>query len=379
VFLWAIVVATAVDPADLARTLGRGDRTTLTSLFIAKSAPAVLSLLWAFLSDAVPIMGTRREGYLLLAAILTLAASVGAIFAPHAFASSMAVVLAVGVGAAVATAATWGALAELGQRLGASGRLAAAAVGLPTLVSSAMFPVEERLMFVSANWSLGLTAVLAASLLLLLVVLSDEGGAAPTRAASPPVERPTSLLARSFWIVFVIGACGALAMTPARLGRNLAKVPSEVSLLLSFEHSAATFASALVYALVCWRVSLRKLLRLSLLAQSAAAIAALMPWWTEEPSRTIVDSAFWLTSGLSSIALLDLAIRTVPVRRAALGLTLFASARPVIAALSSMVLVRASMPPLAAVGAVASLVGALLVSRVPPSIRDPREGLAPTS
>ena len=38
------------------------------------SVPAALMLLWAYLSDAVPLGGTRREGYLLVAVLMMAAA-----------------------------------------------------------------------------------------------------------------------------------------------------------------------------------------------------------------------------------------------------------------------------------------------------------------
>jgi hypothetical protein len=70
-FLWAAFAGALGAPAVLwmpwVRDRLGDDRATIATFSAVAALPAMLSLLWAYLSDRWPLFGSRRQGYLLLA------------------------------------------------------------------------------------------------------------------------------------------------------------------------------------------------------------------------------------------------------------------------------------------------------------------------
>lgn len=187
-------------------------------LFTLANAPNALVLLWAFLSDAVPLWGTRREGYLLLmalvAAVVWLALAVGAEYRW----AWLAAAVPLGLAASFSHATIAGALTEIGQRRAATGRLASASFGLAQLAGLTWTPLTFMSTFTSIALGSGIAAALALAVVLLIVTLTDEGAPARPPAASEVRIRISRFVrSRPFWASFAVLFWAGLATVPTFL------------------------------------------------------------------------------------------------------------------------------------------------------------------
>lgn len=121
-----------LESGDLDVAIERGK---LTLLNMVGFVPGLLILLWAYLTDAVPVWGTRREGYLLLTGLMMALVWLVLVFTSNHFAVWVVAAVQLNLGASVSRAAIVGALAEIGRRRAATGRLTAGYIGLNQLAA----------------------------------------------------------------------------------------------------------------------------------------------------------------------------------------------------------------------------------------------------
>jgi len=177
------------------------DHLILGSLAFFSSIPIFLGLLWAFLSDRVPLFGTRREGYLVVAGVISTVGWALAPFVPAVFGGWILVGLPLNLGSAVTTTAAHGALADHGRRLAATGTMAAGLIGGANAVGLLAIPLK------SLPESLGRTAFVGA-----LLGLATVGAAFLLLRRAPPISAAHDrerlfryLCSRRFWSVVVLG------------------------------------------------------------------------------------------------------------------------------------------------------------------------------
>ena len=76
--------------------IGRGPE-TLGLIYGVGNAAGLLTLLWAYLSDTVPLWGTRREGYVMFASLLTALGWIALAFGSSAVAAWIAAAVLFGL------------------------------------------------------------------------------------------------------------------------------------------------------------------------------------------------------------------------------------------------------------------------------------------
>jgi hypothetical protein len=346
VFLWAIAALATAGVQDLwdpwARSLLTEDGGPLRTFGYYRSVvgiPALLALLWAYLSDRAPVLESRREGYLLVASLLALVAWGGAAFLTLDFVAVVAVGLALTTATTVSFGAIGGALAEIGRRDRRWGRLSAARMGLFVLSGLATEPLAGFLFERPIGWSAGTGAIVALSIAVLAFLTLERGPQASGGAAAEPaagaIKLPRWLRTRAFWGPLLVVAAGALPNAMySRMDEYTEQVLrlSEVDAMRAhLAGSLGSLASVAVYWVICQRLPLRKLLPAAVVIEGLAVLALddAGRWvGTFTAARALVGFA----GTLATCARFDLALRAAPPGREAFGVALLAGTTSMISA-----------------------------------------------
>jgi hypothetical protein len=339
--------------------------------YVLGCAPTLLTVVWALLSDAWAIMDTRREGHLLLAALL---AAIAWLVLPSSLSNGTTWTLAWGgtiVADAVASAAIGGALVEIGRRRGSTGRLAAAWVAAILLADLAATPLLTVAAKVAPGWVAGFCAALALVVVLLIGLLPEPIGE-PARAVAVRPALRTYLRARTLWASAAVMACGAFASIPDNVLRA-----DDWSTASRTTNIVAQLASCCVYALIVRRSSFAGLLRRALLLNCAMVIALIRLWDADGGAgRTVALLADGLVQGFVQVAMTDLLLRAAPDGREAFGCALL-TAFYLAGSAGWKLLAEAlglSLSAATTVAALASVVAVLAVGLLPASVIARREG-----
>jgi MFS family permease len=370
VFLWAIAAWAVTGPETLRpwafHLFGRHPDGFWENAFVfAFGLPVLLEPVFGYLCDRVPLMGTRREGYLLTACLLSAGAWLLVVVAPKSAGPWLAMAAALSLGSILGTVATNGAVAEIAQRRAATGRLGAAVVALHsgTLALTLLW-------FPLVGGHLGRTAAQGAgfmvSVVLAIVFLSHEtADAAPPVARREPARLGPFLRSRAFWVVVAIEALANVTRTGIR-SPDAAGSPSPSTAELAHAIHAGTLGTVLAagaYALLCRRLRPRVLLPACLLV-AAAGRAVLGPW---NGGGMASMGLSHLASGFAYAASADLVLRACQPGREAFTYTLLVIPgnlflRTLYTAAKA---VEASAPGTRAVAAGAGVLAAAMVVLVP--------------
>ena len=358
-----------------------GHSSSIAAAMALVSLPGMLALLWAYLSDRVGLLGTRREGYLLLASMMMVIVWLGLAFGSQNYLVWIVTALPTGLAAAITRAAIVGALAEIGQRRSATGGLAAAYAGLSVLAEMAVLPATYFLSG-SITWTSGVMVGLMLALALMIAVLWDSDAPAhpPASPWAAPVTIPGFLRSRAFWGSVAVLILAGVATVPDYL---MARLESTEEYRAYWQASqwktpAITIGIAGAYLLLCRRIRFDLLLRFALFAKAIAlAVHALVAHasWLELPFSVLLIRA--LGNGLTMIALIDLTLRAAPRGREAFGAVLLAGLPGVITLAAGAVEFTAldsGVGSVAWFGAGAAVAATLAVSLLPREIGHAREG-----
>lgn len=382
VFLWALFALALAGPQVLWMPFMRGivaaDRGLTFEVGAVIGAPGLLGLLWSYLCDRFPVFGTRRDGFLLLGAVVVAAAWAAAPLVPAAAGPWLGLGLALSLGAALMRAAINGGLAELAQSGASAGRLAAASVGV-TLVGSMFGAATAELL---DQRSLGWTAALGAAAMLSLVLLvalwwdrGDRPGAAPSMAPGLPAFLKSRLLWGTLPVLLLASLPGAAENILAPLfGQTTPPWPRATYERLQQIENLLRMLAAVLYFTLARRTSAGALLRLSLGAQVLATLG--MVWAATTPE--IVFVGWGLGQGLTRIAAVHVALLAAPRGREAFGYLLLMTPAMVLAPFVAPVVVVSLLTSLGYATAVVAIAGIALaallaVPLVPASVRATRD------
>jgi hypothetical protein len=378
VFLWAIAVWAIAAPGVLWRpwtlTMMRDHRgdAWFNAFTLVTAAFGPLGPVLAYLGDRVPVLGTRREGHLLLASLVSAGAWLLVAFGPRSEAPWLAITGALGVAAVMATAATNGALAEIGQRRGTTGLLAAASLAIVNLGGFASGHLDRFVYDRPLAWTGGVGAGLAVSVVLAIVFLSQpqavDAASSVGQAASVPAPGDrTGLRAflgrRTFWVTAAMVSLNEASRIGVWMPRELSALRAPEALARGMVLQAvAMVAAAAAYALLCRRTRPRTLLPMCLLASSAGRAAFGLAG--ESSHGTVADG---LGGGLGYAAMADLTLRSCPRGREAFGYMLLMFPRALFTSLMPVVLFRAgaSVNTTTAAAAAGPVLAAVMVVLLP--------------
>ena len=338
-------------------------------LSLAAGAPRLMMLLWAFLSDRFPLWGTRREGYVLFTALLAPIAWLLTTVGGDRLAAWIVAATIFGAASAISHAATSGAVAEIGQRRAATGRVGAAYLAIAQLGVVATFGMSAASELASPWLATGAAIGLSLAVVALIIVLPEDGTAPPPPAPTVRPSIPRFLGSRAFWGSFAVCALAGAATVPKELvvePQQTAEGAAVYSALAPWLVHACFIGAAAIYFLVCRLIRFGILLRVTLVAKAVALLA--YPMLAGAGSASIAFIARATANGLLSAALLDLALRVAPPGREAFGTILLASVTGVVIFVTNALADRLGVPDtrvatFAAAAAIAAALAAILLPR----------------
>jgi hypothetical protein len=354
VFLWALAATALAGPATLWSPWPRGlleDSTITSSEFAAFTTivfvlPIFLLPLGAYLSDRAAILGSRREGYLVLGSLLTAITWAAAPFVPRAFGPWLVIGVGLYTANALTRVAVEGGLAEIGQRRRSTGRLGAAALGLGSAAGLAAYPLLDRLLQRPLGWTAAVGAI--AGLSVAVIALRALQTIAPAEVAPPPAARVGPWLrSRAFGTGLLVLAGGAFPQAAEKLldayqGLNL-KEAQDLHLRADIAASVAAILGAAAYYIACTRIRLRRLLPVALLIE-AASLLTLLGLQGTTGGVVLARIAFALGWTFAGCARFDLVLRLAPPGREAFGLALLTGAAHLFTSMVSSVSMAVSAP-----------------------------------
>lgn len=342
---WSTIVAAGIVASNLAlpdlldlpfknllRTelkLGRDE----VALFLGVAGlPWYFKILAGLLSDSFPIFGTHRRHYLIFSAALAVACwlLVGAV--PHAYWPLLFALMVTNAMLVVVSTVTAALIVEAGKRLGVEGQLVTVRVIMENACLVVAGPIAGYLATQPFGWT-GVTAALivAATILPAALFVLHEPKAA---ARDAPAFHDASVKLRE--------ALGSATLWRAALFLTLALVPQSFNASLYFHQveevglantdigylnsiqALAGIATGLAYAALRPRFTLRTLVATGLLFGAVAA-GSLM-FYDSWKAALVIEVVRGTFAMVSSIALMEAAVRATPVSVAAMGFALLMSA-----------------------------------------------------
>jgi MFS family permease len=289
-----------------------------------------LKPLAGLLCDSVPLFGTRRRSYLLLAAAIAgLCWSLFAV-APRTYANFFWLMVMLNAAMVIASTTVGGILVEAGQEGRATGRLASVRYGVDGIISVMAGPLGGWLATRAFGWTAGIGALLLLSLApLTLALVREPHGAGRTHQVWSAAMVQLRLIGRSktMW-----GAAALLLLVFMAPGFGIALKYYQqdvlhfstpfIGRLQALSGIGGLLATAL-YAYLCKRVTLKPLLFGGILFNALSS--ALYLWYRSPESAMLIDSANGFLAILGILPLFDLAARATPVGSESFGYALLMS------------------------------------------------------
>ncbi len=283
------------------------------------------------LSDAVPLRGSRRRNYLLVSGLGAglLWALLGLV--PHQYGPLVWTLVAANAFAVLASSVSGGLLVEEGQRQGLTGRLGSLRETIIAGSSLLAQPVGGFLAERAFGWTAGIGAALFLGLIPAALLLLPEERV-PAREANftetLKAQLGPVLRSRGLWLATLFIFLKELSPgfgTPLFYFQTNTLHFSKLFLGgLGAVFNAAAVAGALVYALLCLRLPLGRLLPGAIVLSAASSLLFL--GYHSHASALGVQGISGFLGIFASVALMDLAARTTPAGGEAMGYSLLMSA-----------------------------------------------------
>ena len=291
-----------------------------------------LKPLAGILTDAVPLFGTRRRNYLLLSALLAGVCWVGMIFVPHTYTGLLAGAITVNLFMVMASTVVGAFLVELGQSLGATGRLTAVRQVTFYACSLITSPLGGRiatgsLLLLGTISAAGVVSVIPFAFLLMREkpVTQSPGES----LANSKLQLSTIFKNRPFWfaiafIALFYFAPGFNTLQNFRQLKELHLTTVQVG-NLGFTNAAGSVIATLTYALIVRRLALKILLAFGV-ATTAISVFFYI-FYNSYALGSAIDFQYGFFFGFCEVALIDLAARATPAGCEGIGYSCILSMR----------------------------------------------------
>jgi hypothetical protein len=342
----AIVIVVGVFATTLAQpqVLGRLPIQNLlkNELHVSRSANAAFFFLaglpWYFkplaglLTDAFPILGSRRKSYLLISTVLSVAAWVGLYYTPHQYGRLLWACIGINLFMMTASTAVGAYMVETAQATSGSGRLTAIREFVSELTTVIRRPAAGYLASIAFGW----TAAACGAVVFLLVpaavlFLNEQRKRIDSGELLASAGRQLGVVATAGTMWAAAGLMAVYYLAPSTITAQFYKQQVDLHMttqaqgLLGAIYGIFGILAALGYGYACRRINLRNLLVGCILVATACHLNFLS---YATPARAEVVAAFdGFGFTLAEMALMDLAVRATPAGVEGLGFSLLMSVR----------------------------------------------------
>ena len=299
--------------------------------FLVAVAPWNFKPIAGLLCDAVPLFGTRRRSYVIIAAAVAGALWLGLSLVPHSFAAMAALLFAINLMLVLASAALGGLLAELAQRSDSYARL----VSVRAFVESVCLAISGTLSGWLAGLPFGFATVAGAVISLSVAPIAwvwlreDKTAQYSGEIFRAAVAGLRGFVAsRAVWgafaVVFIASASQTFTTPLFFLQSRTLGFAVETIGYLNSVTGLASIAAPLLYVALQGRLPPRTLLVLSLVGASLGVAA--FCFYGSVPQAIAVHAVYGFLNTMLSVAVLDLAARMAPRAAAATGFSIMVAA-----------------------------------------------------
>ncbi|MFN8178154.1 MAG: MFS transporter [bacterium] len=284
------------------------------------------------LTDAFPLLGSRRKSYILTSCLLAVLCWVALIFTPHDYDKLLWVCIAINCFMVVASTVIGGYMVEVAQATSGSGRLTA----IRQFVQQACYIINGPIAGYLASILFGWTAGVCGGVLFLLVPVTilflheRRVSIASTQLLSNAGRQLAKIgQARTMWAAAGLMALFYIApgIVTAVLYRQQDVLHLDVQTIgfLQLISGIGGVTAAVVYGWACRRLPLRTLLVVCLLAGTASNLIYL--FYSSLLRAQVIEGLNGFGYTLAELALMDLAVRATPAGSEGLGFSLMMSVR----------------------------------------------------
>jgi hypothetical protein len=308
------------------------DRTANAAFFFWAGLAWYLKPLAGILTDAFPLLGSRRKSYILLSATLAGGSWLALAVTPHQYRSLLAVAIVINVFMVIASTAVGGYMVETAQAASGSGRLTA----IRQFVQQAALVINGPAAGYLAGIAFAWTAAACGGILFLLVPVTilflRERQAHPDRRevlARAKTQLGNIATARPMW-----AAAGLMALFYIAPGfataifykqQNELHFATQTQGWLGLISGICGILAAVGYGILCRRLNLRVLLFWCILAATTANLGYL--FYSSLGRAQAIEGLNGFGYTLAELALMDLAVRSTPAGSEGLGFSIMISVR----------------------------------------------------
>jgi hypothetical protein len=308
------------------------DRTANAAFFFWATLAWYFKPLAGIVTDAFPLLGSRRRSYILTGSTLAVLCWFGLAYTPHQYNYLLWVAIAINTFMVIASTVVGGYMVEVAHAISGSGRLTAirnAVQNISTLIAG---PLAGFLASIAFGW----TAVTCGAVMFLLIpatllFLHEKRVRIASRDLfdNAGTQLRNIVAAKTMW-----AAAGLMALFYIAPGFGTALFYKQQNDLhmstgaqgyLQLVASVCGIAASVGYGFVCRRLNLRVLLLGCLLAATAGNLGYL--YYTSFTKAQFIDGLNGFAYNLAELALMDLAIRATPRGSEGMGFSLMMSVR----------------------------------------------------
>ena len=308
------------------------DRAANAAFFFWASLPWYFKPLAGIVTDAFPLFRSRRKSYLTISAALAVLSWIGLYFTPHEYHRLLWVTVIINIFMVVASTAVGAYMVEIAQACSGSGRLTAVNNFVEQMCLIIAGPTAGYLASVAFGW----TAAASGGVMFLIVpvALLFLHERSPKVQSSKQLQSAGNELlrivrARSMWmatgLMVVFYLAPGLQTALFYKQQNDLHFSTKAQGLFELCGGICAIVATLVYAYLCSRFNLRKLLPTCLAVGAAANIGYL--FYTSMARAGVIEGFNGFAYAAAELAIMDLAIRATPTGCEGLGFALMMGIR----------------------------------------------------
>ena len=301
---------------------------------------AVSNLAWylkplaGILCDSIPIFGTRRKWYLILSAFFGGLLWLAYLILPRTYNAYLLNTLLIAVFMVIASTVVGGIMVEVGQRHGMTGRLSSFRSGLDGVMLLIMGPLGGYFATRSFGVMVGFGAALLLSLVPAAFFLIREGNQARVNTdiwQNAKDQFAASLGSRTMWwaafLIFLVYLAPGFGTALVYYQKDTLKFDNQFIGNLGILSGSGAILGAIIYGVLCKRLSLRPLLFLGIVLNVISTLFYLK--YDSRQAAMILEFAGGMFSTVGALPLFDLAARATPKGSESFGFSLMMSVRNV--------------------------------------------------
>ena len=291
-----------------------------------------LKPLAGLLCDSIPIFGTRRRWYLILAAAASAVCWTVFAFLPHTYNAFLANMLVLSGLMVIASTVVGGILVEQGQKYKATGRITSLRLGLEGVISLIVGPLGGYLASRSFGLTVGIGVMLLGSLIpVAFFYLHETPNAKRNTEVWSDAAKQLGIALRTptmWWgtlTLFLFYLSPSLGDTMNFYQTDVLHFSKQFIGNLELCGGIGGILGAIVYALACRKLPLRPLLLIGISINTISTLTYLA--YRNAPAAIVIDFANGFFGTFGVLPLFDLAARATPKGSESFGYALMMSVR----------------------------------------------------